>query len=260
MLRRFPRRRGHAGWAHTAHPARLRTLPTPHPKRGTGVAGGAHRGQKGIRRLPLVVALTAVLAACGPTAEAPNYPNLNSPAGSTTQAPPSTTSPGVDVTPTAVRIPSIGVDNNQMMQVGLNPDRSLEVPPYSAPNLIGWFKLGPLPGEKATCSFAAGCPGSSIMNAHINADGVQGAFAKLAQLKVGAVVEVDRSDDKVAVFKVTKVQILKKTVFPTKMVYGDTKDAELRLISCGPGEVVNGSYVNQTIIYAALTQLKPKTP
>lgn len=170
------------------------------------------------------------------------------------------TQPGVDVTPTAVRIPSIGVNNNEMMQVGLNPDRSLEVPPYSQPKLIGWFKLGPLPGEKATCSFAAGCPGPAIMNAHINADGVQGAFAKLAQVKPGAVVEVDRSDNRTAVFKVTRVQILKKTVFPTKTAYGDTAGPELRLITCGPGEVVNGSYLNQTIIYATLTQLKPKSP
>lgn len=162
--------------------------------------------------------------------------------------------------PTAIRIPSIGVNNHQMMQVGLNPDRSLEVPPLSEPLLVGWFKLGPLPGEKSTCSFSAGCPGSSIMGAHVNANGVQGAFAKLAQVKTGAVVEVDRSDGQTAVFKVTRVQIIKKSAFPTKSVYGDTTGPELRLLTCGPGAVVNGSYLSQTIVYATLTSLKPSAP
>lgn len=259
MLRRFPRRRGRAGWAHTAHSARLRALSSPHPQPNPRTPLRAHRRAQGGWRVSLVVALTAALAACGPQAVPPHYPNLTSPGESTSESAPES-SPGVDVVPTAVRIPSIGVNNNQMMQVGLNPDHSLEVPPLSEPLLVGWFRLSPVPGEKAKCSFSAGCPGSSIMASHVNGNGIQGGFAKLAQVKVGAVVEVDRSDGKTAAFKVNRVQVIKKTAFPTKTVYGDTTGAELRLLTCGPGAVVNGSYLSQTIVYATLTSLKPTGP
>jgi hypothetical protein len=142
-----------------------------------------------------------------------------------------------------------------MMQVGLNPDRSLEVPPLSQPKLIGWFKLGPLPGESALCPFSAGCVQPSVMLSHVNGDGVQGGFAKLSSIKVGATVEVDRSDSRTAVFKVAKIMVFKKTAFDSKSVYGVAGPA-LVLITCGPGQVINGSYVNQTVIVAKRTELK----
>jgi hypothetical protein len=168
-------------------------------------------------------------------------------------------SPGADVTPTAVRIPSIGVNNNEMMQVGLNPDRSLEVPPLSEPTLIGWYRNSPLPGDSPMCTFDAGCPGSSVLLGHINGNGAQGAFAKLSKVKVGSTIEVSRSDGKVAVFTVYKVMIFQKANFPTKDIYGTTSSAELRVITCGPSDLdrAAGSYRQQTVLKAKLKELRP---
>jgi len=160
--------------------------------------------------------------------------------------------------PTGIRIPSVGVNNRDFMQVGL-VNRQLEVPPLSQPRLIGWFKLSPLPGESALCSFADGCVQPSVVVSHINGNGVQGGFAKLAQVKVGSSIELDRSDSRTAVFKVTKVKVFKKTAFDTKDIYGGSGPS-LVLVTCGPGEVVSGSYLNQTVVTAKLVELKPTAP
>lgn len=203
--------------------------------------------------------LGLLLAGCGAGKFADEAAPLTASDAPPTSSEAAPSSPGADVTPTAVRIPSIGVNNNEMMQVGLNPDRSLEVPPYSQPKLIAWFKLGPLPGDSALCPFSAGCVQPAVLNSHVNADGVQGGFAKLSSIKVGATVSVDRSDNRTATFQVTKVLVFKKTAFDTKSVYG-VAGPSLVLVTCGPGTVVAGSYLNQTVVVAKLTSLKPKTP
>ena len=157
-----------------------------------------------------------------------------------------------------IRIPTIGLNNREFMQVGL-VNKELEVPPLSQPKLVGWFKLSPVPGESALCSFADGCVQPSVIVSHVNGNGVQGGFAKLSQIKVGATVEVDRSDQKTAVFKVTKVRTFLKTSFDTKATYGGTSPS-LTMITCGPGQVMNGSYLNQTVVTADLVTVKPTAP
>jgi LPXTG-site transpeptidase (sortase) family protein len=204
-----------------------------------------------------VVALLGLLAGCGGPGKFADETapfSVESPAPST---PPTSTA---GVIPTGVRIAAIGLDSTAMMQVGLNSDHSMEVPPLSQPKLIGWFKLSPVPGESALCPFAGGkgCVQPAVLGAHVNANGVQGAFAKLAQVKVGAEVQVDRSDQKTAVFKVTKTKIFSKTAFDTKAVYGGSGPS-LVLLTCGPGAVVKGSYLNQTVVWATLVTVKPTT-
>lgn len=207
------------------------------------------------------VALLGLLASCGPGKFADESAPLNVGAPLTSSdAAPAVPPSSAGVIPLSIRIPSIGVNNDHMMQIGLNPDKTLEVPPLNQPLLIGWFRLGPLPGDSALCSYTQGCVQSSVMNSHINSDGVQGGFAKLSQLKVGATIEVSRSDGKVAIFTVYKVMIFKKDAFPTRDIYGDgTGAVELRLITCGPNDLDRkaGSYRDQTVIKAKLKELRP---
>ena len=49
----------------------------------------------------------------------------------------------------------------------------------------------------------------------------------------GDVVEITRSDGRVARFSVSRVQQVAKDRFPTAAVYGPTPRPELRLITCG---------------------------
>ena len=48
--------------------------------------------------------------------------------------------------PVRIVIPAIGVDA-PVMQLGLNPDKTIQVPPLAARNLAGWYKYGPAPGQ-----------------------------------------------------------------------------------------------------------------
>lgn len=198
-----------------------------------------------------VMLLGLLVAGCGGPGKFADEPApLSTSSGA--EPPPSSTA---GVVPTGIRIPSIAVNNRQFMQVGL-VNKELEVPPLSQPKLMGWFKLSPLPGESALCSYADGCVQPAVIISHINGNGVAGGFAKLTQVKVGALIEVDRSDNQTAVFKVTKTRVFKKSQFDTPSVYG-VSGPSLVLITCGPGTVVNGSYLNQTVVTATRVELKP---
>ena len=188
------------------------------------------------------VALVVGLAGCGQSGPGPNDgPNLTSPTvagGPVTPAAPLAASP-----PTQLRIDSINASSS-LIPLGLNKDQTISVPPVSTPLQASWYKLGPTPGAA----------GPAVILGHVNGDGQEGVFAKLNQLKPGDQVKVTRQDGKTAVFTVTKLQQIAKNAFPTVAVYGDTADAELRLVTCGGGfDKSKGSYVDSIIAFATLT-------
>jgi sortase (surface protein transpeptidase) len=81
-----------------------------------------------------------------------------------------------------------------------------------------------------------------------------GVFFKLGALKPGDTVSVLRADSTTATFRVTRVASFPKDQFPTLEVYGNTDDAELRLITCGGAfDSSARSYENNIVVYAALT-------
>ncbi len=78
-------------------------------------------------------------------------------------------------------------------------------------------------------------------------------FFKLGDLRTGDRVRVTRRDGSVAVFEVTGVRRYPKDHFPTKLVYGNTNNAALRLITCGGSfNFSTGHYVDNIIAFASL--------
>ncbi len=141
--------------------------------------------------------------------------------------------------PTKVRIASIGVDAT-IIDLGLNPDRTLEVPEDI--RLTGWWTGRSVPGED----------GPSIVVGHIDS-AAQGAgvFFRLRELDVGDVIYVERSDGSVAEFRVTETELVLKDEFPTEKVYGSTEGSQLRLITCGGSfDRSARSYLGNLIVYA----------
>jgi LPXTG-site transpeptidase (sortase) family protein len=141
--------------------------------------------------------------------------------------------------PTKVRIASIGVDAT-IIDLGLNPDRTLEVPEDI--RLTGWWTGRSVPGED----------GPSIVVGHIDS-AAQGAgvFFRLRELDVGDVIHVERSDGSIAEFRVTETELVLKDEFPTEKVYGSTEGSQLRLITCGGSfDRSAGSYLGNLIVYA----------
>jgi hypothetical protein len=65
---------------------------------------------------------------------------------------------------------------------------------------------------------------------------------------------VTRRDGSVAVFEITGVRRYPKDHFPTELVYGNTNNAGLRLITCGGWfDSSTGHYVDNIVVFASLT-------
>lgn len=146
--------------------------------------------------------------------------------------------------PVRIQIPAIGVDSD-LMDLGLDPDGTLEVPPDGFP--AGWYTGAPTPGEL----------GPAVIAGHVSWRG-PGVFYDLHRLSVGDQVTVSRADGTAAVFRVTRVEQYPKEAFPTQEVYGDIDHAGLRLITCGG--VFNrrtGSHDDNIVVFAELTGGRP---
>lgn len=144
--------------------------------------------------------------------------------------------------PVRIRIPAIQV-SAPVMQVGLNADRTVQVPPLAVHNLTGWYKYGPTPGQR----------GASVILGHVDSVAGISVFYRLKTLHGGDKIYLTLADGKTAVFAVDGVQVIGKTSFPTSAVYGKLPYPGLRLITCGGSfDSGTGHYADNIIVYAHL--------
>jgi hypothetical protein len=145
--------------------------------------------------------------------------------------------------PTRLQIPAIDVDARGVIDLGLQPDRTMEVPPDGT--TVGWFTGSPTPGEL----------GPSVLAAHVDWNHEKGVFYDIHRLGPGDPITVDRADGSTATFEVQRVEQYPKDKFPTQAVYGDVQGAELRLITCG-GELDRAarSYRDNIVVFATLVR------
>lgn len=145
--------------------------------------------------------------------------------------------------PTRVDIPTIGV-SSELMQLGLNPDGSVQVPPLGRDSRAGWYRYSPMPGQL----------GPAVLLGHVDsAQYGPGVFFNLGALRPGDTVDVTRADHRVAVFRVDRVVSYSKDHFPTLEIYGNTDHAALRLITCGGRfNLSSHSYESNIVAYASL--------
>jgi LPXTG-site transpeptidase (sortase) family protein len=144
--------------------------------------------------------------------------------------------------PTELRIPKIGAKSS-LVPLGLNPDETIEVPPVEQPMQAGWYKHARTPGES----------GPAVLLGHVDGNKQPGIFFRLKELAEGDEVEVSRKDGTTARFRVRRTEQIAKASFPTEAVYGDTNEAELRLITCGGSyDQAARSYQDNIIVYATL--------
>lgn len=139
-----------------------------------------------------------------------------------------------------VRVPSIGA-RSSLIPLQLNPDRTIQTPPVATPQQAGLYARGPQPGDA----------GPAVILGHINGGGTPGVFARLAAVRAGDRVEVQRADGRQLEFAVYRTVEVDKTAFPTSAVYSDTPGPELRLISCGGAlNPAARSYDSNSIVFA----------
>ncbi|SHG34120.1 class F sortase [Geodermatophilus nigrescens] len=150
--------------------------------------------------------------------------------------------------PVSVSVAAIGV-TSELMDLGLNDDGTVEVPPLERDDRAGWYSPGPAPGAV----------GPAVLLGHVDsAEYGPGVFYDLGALEPGDEVEVTREDGTVAVFAVDRVERHPKDEFPTIEVYGNTDGPELRLITCGGAfDSGAGSYEDNVIAFASLVGTRP---
>ncbi|MEJ7650172.1 MAG: class F sortase [Nakamurella sp.] len=146
--------------------------------------------------------------------------------------------------PTTLTIPAIGVTDSPVLDMSLNADGSIEVPPLDDTKSSGWYNGSPTPGEI----------GPSVLLGHVDsAANGPSVFYKLGNLKPGDEIQVGRADGSVAVFKVDGVREYAKDNFPTQTIYGNLNHAGLRLITCGGTfNPTVGHYESNIIAFATL--------
>ncbi|GAA3539771.1 hypothetical protein GCM10022222_24220 [Amycolatopsis ultiminotia] len=183
-----------------------------------------------------VCAVAVVAAGCAaePAPSAPSAPSSAASSGRVLALPKST--------PVSLDIPKIGA-HSSLVPLGLNADKTVQVPPVRTPLQAGWYEYGPTPGEI----------GPAVVLGHVDGNKQKGIFYRLKELRPGDDVTISRQDGRTAHFVVTKTDQVSKDVFPSDAVYGDTDDAELRLITCGGAfDRSARSYVDNILVYAKL--------
>lgn len=208
-----------------------------------------------LRRTALPVhaclALTALIALTGCSdaspAKSPAAAGSTEPSATTTTPGPGTASASTSGSssaksaspPVRVSIPSLGI-SSAVMRLGLNPDRSVEVPPADKGMTIGWYTGGSVPGQ----------PGPAVLIGHNDTRYGRAVFHDLKKIAKGADIAVRDDRGTEIHFEVTGRETASKKAFPTSRVYGRTEARALRLITCDGSFDAAGHPVDNLIVYA----------
>jgi sortase family protein len=194
------------------------------------------------RRIAAAAVVFVVVAGCGPDEDV-RGPTV-------TPTPP----PNVSlVVPVAVRIPAIGVNTTTVVALHTAPDRTIDMPPATDPDAVGWFRDAPVPGDQGPAILLA-------QGSDPDSDD-RALFAELGELAPGDTVEVDRSDHVTEVFKLTRIQAVDSDEeFPAKAVFAATPIPEIRLITWRHDGGPSGKQRVTVIAYGDRINEHPTTP
>lgn len=145
------------------------------------------------------------------------------------------------VTPTSIRIPSIGV-RAPLDPLGFDgAERTVEVP--ENPDHAGWYRHGSTPG--------AG--GAAVILGHVDSLTGPAVFTRLRELRAGDAITVTMSDRSRLRYAVTKVATYVNAKFPARRVYRATGPSTLSLVTCGGVyDRAVGAYRSNVVVYAEL--------
>jgi hypothetical protein len=143
--------------------------------------------------------------------------------------------------PTHLDIPRVGI-NTEVIDLGLGPDGTVDVPADISNGPAGWYQEGASPGEV----------GSAVILGHLDAPDAPAVFFNVGAMRPGDRIFVTRADGGRAAFIVREVGSYPREAFPTQAVYGPSSAPVLRLVTCG-GRFLRGSgYEQNTIVFADL--------
>jgi len=144
--------------------------------------------------------------------------------------------------PTHLLISRVGI-NTDVMDLGLNPDQTIEVPPDTPDAPAGWYRNLASPGEN----------GPAVILGHLDSPDDKGVFFNLGAVREGDTIVVSRRDGSTATFTVDMVAAFSRGAFPTAGVYGATDHPALRLVTCGGKFSRTQGYEDSVVVFASLT-------
>lgn len=132
-----------------------------------------------------------------------------------------------------------GLDITALVQPsGIDGRGEFDLPPGEE---AGWYRFGPSPGEE----------GSAVIAAHVDWNGVPGAFFELREAKPGQHVVIDFDDDSTAKFRIVEVRQYDKTSLPLDELFVRSGDPQLTLITCGGDfDAASRSYEDNVVVIA----------
>lgn len=145
--------------------------------------------------------------------------------------------------PTRLEIPAINVDA-EFEYVGLDTKRNMDVP--KAAENVGWYNLGPKPGDT----------GSAVIAGHLDdPEGNPAVFWDLIKLKPGDEIKVTDKTGNVRSFIVKEIKSYETDKFPLEEVFADASGKKLNLITCeGIFDKTAKSYSRRTVAYAEISE------
>jgi len=146
-------------------------------------------------------------------------------------------------TPVTLAIPAIGV-RSSLLRLGQTTKGAMQTPSGRNYDKAGWYRYSPTPGSL----------GPAVIAGHVDSakDGPS-VFFRLGSLRRNDPILITRADGSVAAFTVDSINRYAKDRFPSKLVYGDTNRAALRLITCGGVfDRGSGNYVDNIVVFASL--------
>lgn len=144
------------------------------------------------------------------------------------------------VTPTSIRIPSLGI-RVRVKPVGIDLRHgTLGIPAAIA--VAGWWRDGTAPG---------GTSGAILISGHVDSarDGA-GAFFALPKAKVGAHVQLSTAAHRIYSYRIVSVRSYPKRALPLD-VYSSRGPGRLVLVTCGgPFDQATGHYADNVVVTA----------
>lgn len=182
-----------------------------------------------IKKLFYMCVCVLALSACGTTApSATSSPTAGpavqkpTPTFATTPAVPAVTPTPAISSPSRLLIPSIGVDA-PVENIGVLSNGDLATPTQNPWGGVGWYHLGPHPGQS----------GSAVIAGHLDRPGgAPAVFWNLRNMQSGDIVTVMAGKSAPLRFRVTQVASYAPNQAPLQEIFGNSGGKYLNLITC----------------------------
>jgi LPXTG-site transpeptidase (sortase) family protein len=147
--------------------------------------------------------------------------------------------------PIQLSIPTLAI-NAPIEWVGTQANADLATPTHNPWEDVGWYDLGPHPGER----------GSAVIDGHLDRPGgFPAVFWRLSYVRVGDEVLVKNASGKTLHFRVTRIAFYSPQEAPIQDIFGNWGGFYLNLITCAGDWIPSQHQTNQRlVVYTSLAK------